>query len=88
MATELIPAGTTAATSSDFTLAEGESATLALKGADANGFEVDAVLIELKDDAGAYHPVGELNTPQVLAGAGTYRVRRIAGRANVGVFRG
>lgn len=88
MATELLAANTTAASSADFTLAAGESATLALKGADAGSFETDAVLVEIKDDAGGYWLVGELNKPQVISGAGTYRVRRLAGRGNVGVFRG
>lgn len=88
MATQLLAAGTTAASSADFTLAAGESATLALKGPDANDFQFNAVVIEMKDDAAAYWPIGKLNGPQVLAAAGTYRVRRIVGLANVGVFRG
>lgn len=89
MATELLAAGTTAANSADFTLADGESATLALKGAGASGvLDFAPVLIEIKDDAGAYHQIGGLLKPQVLSGAGTYRVRRIANRGSVGVFRG
>ena len=88
MATELLAAGTTAANSADFTLADGESATLALKGAAAATATMAPVVIEIKDDAGAYHWIGSLSKPQVLSGAGTYRVRRIANRGSVGVFRG
>lgn len=90
MATQLIAAGSTAASSSDQTVEAGTPLTVSLKG--ATGPEA-RVLIELKDDAGAYNAVSELNSLQpeqaskVIAGPGVYRLTRIAG-ATCGVFSG
>lgn len=84
MPTNLISTGTTAATSSDVVLADGEAANWALKSA-AEGAEVH---IDLKDDAGAYHSIGRLlssDPAKNVSGPGTYRARRIAG-ASCGVF--
>lgn len=89
MATELIATGFTAANSADITLADGESATVGMKG----GTAFSVIKIELKDDDGGYNTVGDLNSqrPAVsINAAGTYRLRRLAGDANsaCGAYRG
>lgn len=90
--TNLLTTGTTSANSSDFTLAAGESATIALK--DATGNTVSGgvkVYIDIKDDTGAYFQVDRLGPDKpavVLSGIGTYRIRRVASSVAVGVFRG
>ena len=92
MATNLLTTGTTAANSSDFTLAAGEEATISLK--DAAGTKISGgaqVFIDIKDDAGQYFAIDRLGPDKVaviLKGVGTYRVRRIANGVSVGVFRG
>jgi hypothetical protein len=83
MATSILSTGSTAATSADVEL---DSFTIVrLKG------EVDGarVVIELKDESGGYHPVGELTQmqPGGMLPAATYRFVRIAG-ATCGVFSG
>lgn len=84
-AAELIATGSTAANSSDVVIADGSSVTVGLKGLDGSQARV---LILLKDDAGAYNPIGELTALKpsiVIAAPGTYRLTRVAG-ATCGVF--
>lgn len=89
--TNLLTAGTTAANSSDFTLAAGESATILLKDAAGPRLSQGAtVYIDMKDDAGQYFEIDRLNIDKpavVLTAIGTFRVRRPAG-VSVGVSRG
>lgn len=93
MATTILAAGTTAATSSDIILAVGESATLFLTGA-AGVSAPDAAECEVqfKRADNTYMPVynmrglGNLNTARV-DGPVTLRVSRSAGSANFGVDR-
>lgn len=85
-ALNLLAVGNTAANSLDFTVAQGESATICLKGGDATG----EARIFLKDDTGAYvflQNITATGTRAVcITAPGTYRVSRVAG-ANCGVFR-
>lgn len=86
MATELIASGSTAATSADIVVADGESVTIALK--NMNGFPT--AQIQLKDSAAAYHDVGALgpsDSAKVIIAPGTYRIFRPEGSV-CGVFRG
>jgi hypothetical protein len=92
MATELLPVASGAANSADFTLAAGETATIALK--DAASPEIESgpvVAVQLKDDAAAYWDIYLMtreNNSVVISAAGTYRVRRVANGVSVGAFRG
>lgn len=85
MATEILATGSGAANSADQVLSAGTS--VSLKGYDGNS----RVVISLKDDAGAYNPVGDLTMSQrglaVLA-SGTYRFSRPASSSACGVFSG
>lgn len=85
-ASQLLAVGNTAANSPDFTIGQGESATICLKGGDRTG----EARISLKDDAGEYVFLQNITTTGTRAvcitAPGTYRVSRIAG-ANCGVFR-
>lgn len=86
-AAELIATGSTAANSSDVTVADGSSLIVGIKGATG---DLARVIILLKDDAGAYNRIGELNAGQsvlVLSGPGVYRLTRVAG-ATCGVYSG
>lgn len=89
MATEILAVGTTAASSSDVTIAAGSTLTVCLK--DAAGPAVGnaaRVEIQLKDDAAEYFTVGTLTGGRpsiVIVGAGTYRFSRSAG-TSCGVF--
>jgi hypothetical protein len=91
MATELLPVGTNAAVSPDFTLADGATANLFLKG-EENGTAKDLIAIEIQDDAGGYAVIDYLGTGAFgrnVTGPGTFRVRRVDGMGkNVGVSRG
>lgn len=85
MATNLLTIDTTAAASSDVTLAAGDSAVLIYKGAEGG-----VIFIQTKDDLGAYKDFQQLKSngrPLVIDGAVTFRVRRVAGIA-CGVSRG
>lgn len=85
-ASQLIASGNSVASSSDFTLAAGEIATVSLKGAE-DGARAD---IELKDDGGGYTSVGLMTNAKPawsISSPGVYRVSRRAG-ATCGVFRG
>lgn len=90
MATQLLPIASTAASSAEFTINEGSSAVVSLKGTLNSGARM---YVEIKDDAGGWNPVGVLlanSGPEkrsaVIGAAGTYRVRRVAGSA-CGAFR-
>lgn len=88
---ELLSTATTAASSSDIVVADGGSATIFLKGADGVLPANPRVLIEVKDSDGNYGVIGELdggNKATVISGKGTYRVRRLATGASVGVEQG
>lgn len=85
MATQLLTAGTTAASSADLVVATGTPVTVVLNSV----VDDDAqVRIEVKDPAGAYWPVGLLSSSvpaTSITAAGTYRFTRIATGA-CGVF--
>lgn len=90
MPTEIMAVGSTAASSADTIIAAGATLTVALKAASGPAVRGAVVQIMLKDDAGQYFLIDELNSAQpalVIAGAGTYQFRRIAGVA-CGVFSG
>jgi hypothetical protein len=86
MATEILAVGDTAANSSDVTIDAGDSLTVCLKGTTSNE---DGVSVFLKDDAGKYNYVFDLEVggqrAVVISAAGTYRFRRDAGKT-CGVF--
>ncbi|HYD66184.1 hypothetical protein [Azospirillum sp.] len=91
MATEILAVGTTAASSSDVTVADGSTLTVCLKDAAGPGVGNARVEIQLKDDAGEYFTVATLTGSRsslVIVGAGTYRFSRSAGAAACGVFSG
>lgn len=86
-AAELIAAGSTAANSSDVVIASGDYLVVGLKGQTS---PTARVIIKLKDDAGAYNNIYELNSDRpaaVLTGPGTYRLSRLA-TGTCGVFSG
>lgn len=62
---EILPVGTTPASSSDFTVAAGGTAALWLKGGYL--YRGTKVLIERKDASGGYTPIGTM-TPDVPCG--------------------
>lgn len=79
---ELLAVGTTAATSSDFSLT-GEATSLLLTATTAL-LAGSRIAIQAKTAAGVYIHIGELDpsTPLlVLSAPGTYRVSRLAGVA-------
>lgn len=85
MASELLATGSTAANSTDLVVSAGTPVTVALKGVIAGDA---AVTIQLKDDAGAYMPVGKLDAslPAIaITAPGTYRFVRANG-VTCGVF--
>lgn len=86
-AAQILATASTAASSSDVTVAAGTPLAVSLRGV-ADGQA--RVLIELKDEAAAYTIVGELrsHSPNTqISVPGTYRFTRIAG-ATCGVFSG
>ncbi len=89
MATEVLAINTTAASSSDVTIASGDQLTVCLK--DAAGPSVGAaarVDIQLKGDNSEYFTIATLSNAKpglVITGAGTYRFTRAAG-VSCGVF--
>lgn len=90
MATELIANGSGAASSSYFTLADGERATVFLSAAAGVKWSAKA-LVEIKNDAGVTSVAGRLGQAQQavsLVGPGAFRARRLAGDVSFGVFRG
>lgn len=88
MPTQVLAVGTTAADSSDVVIAAGSELTVGIK--DAAGPLVDStavILVMLKDDAGQYFRVGQLDVyhPALVLAAGTWRLTRVAG-ASCGAF--
>lgn len=93
MATEILAVGTGAADSADVVIAAGASLTVALKDTAGPGLNAAcAVDILLKDDAGQYFAVDQMQYPgvsaMVIQAAGTYRFSRLATSTAVGVFSG
>ncbi|MBZ9973505.1 hypothetical protein LB517_28145 [Mesorhizobium sp. BR1-1-12] len=84
-ATQLLATGSTAASSTDLTIAAGTPVVVCLKGVADGGA---LVIVSLKDDAGAYNVIWRLTSgsPVIeITGPGTYRFTRVAGSA-CGVF--
>lgn len=84
MPTQLLATGDTAANSSELVVADGSVVTVCIKGDTSPVY----VGIYLKDDAAAFHKVGELNSFSraiAISAPGTYRFTRVAGE-NCGVF--
>lgn len=79
MATQILASGAGYATSPDQTIAAGAQSSVCLKGQFVNAL----VIVDLKDDAGAYVEVDRLTQSRVAITlpAGTYRFRRIPGDA-------
>lgn len=90
-AAEILAVGTTAANSSDQTVASGSTLTVALKDAAGATLGYGArVDIQLKADNAEYFTVASLTSAKpalVITGAGTYRFSRPAG-VSCGVFSG
>lgn len=87
-AAELLAVGTSALSSADLVVAAGTPVTVGLKlgASDANPA---LIRITIKDDTGAYLPIGVLdqnNPVLVIAGPGTYKFTRPAGVGSCGVF--
>jgi hypothetical protein len=90
MATQLLAVAATAGTSSDLVVAAGTPVTVGLKVTSGSLDSGASVLIKLKDDAGNYNTVGELNAynrATVITGPGTYQFARPAG-PSCGVYSG
>jgi len=89
MATELIASGTTEATSSDITLADGASAIVFLK--DASGPSLPGgctAVIQLKTAAATYFTQGVISgedPARRIFGPGVYRVLKPASQSAFGV---
>lgn len=84
MATELLATGSTAANSSELTVAAGTPVTVSIKG-DTAPVEVG---IFLKDDAGAFKKVGSLTSDRpaiCISAPGVYRFTRVVNQT-CGVF--
>jgi hypothetical protein len=83
MATNVLATGSTAASSSDITVAAGSFEPVFLKDATGPDVPIDVLaLVEMKDSAGAYFTIGKMNRHQpavLLTGPGVYRVTRCAG---------
>jgi len=82
-ATQILATNTTSASSSDITVT-GDT-VVGLKGAATGAL----VIVELKDDGGAYNVIGALTSeePAKILAAGVYRFRRPAG-PSCGVYQG
>jgi hypothetical protein len=83
----IIPSGTGDATSAEFTLAAGDTATLFITSPTADDATPGVLAkVQIKAASGAFTTVGELKYGQlarVLSGAGTYRVWRPAQAAGM-----
>lgn len=90
MAAELLPIGTNATPSSDFTIEDGGQRTIALKGNSTNGiFPTAQIYLQIKDDANNYWTVDTLtvhNPAMIVVSPGTYRLLRKEGGKAAGVF--
>lgn len=88
MATQLLDAGSSAASSEDLVVENGTPVTVALNDTDGIVGLGSAVAIQIKDPDGVYFEIGRLtesNPCTVIAAAGTYRFTRIKGDS-CGVF--
>lgn len=90
MATEILATGSTAATSSEIVLGDGESATVGIK--DAAFGTVLVVETEVAESPSTWEACGFVvanpnERVRVIDGAGVYRLRRAAG-VTAGAFRG
>lgn len=86
-AAQILATASTAASSSDITVAAGTPLGVSLRGVTDGQARV---LIELKDESAAYAVIGELNSHapnRALDIPGIYRFTRVAG-ATCGVFSG
>jgi hypothetical protein len=87
----LISSQTAESTSSDFTLAAGESTTLSLTSATTEALPAEAeARIQIKSTGGTYNTIGKLDTNnrvQVLSATGTFRVFKPMSGAAFGVER-
>lgn len=86
---ELIPAGTGETAWVDFTVTQGAPRALFLKSASGNGPAPAGVnfMLAHKTDGGRYQPFVKLNASNIndkggVTGAGTYGIKRLAGRVN------
>ena len=84
--TTILAAGTTAATSSDVTVAQGATIKVAIDCAGAIGPN-DSVMI-FEDGPLSERPLLQLNSsnPSVILSEGTYRVKRPVTTASIAVF--
>ena len=84
--TTVLAAGTTAATSTDITVATGATIKIAIDCAGAIG-PGDTLMI-FEDGPLGERPVMQLNSsnPSTLIGSGTYRVKRPVTTASIAVF--
>ena len=77
MPTQLFAKTTSAATSSDLTVTDADPITVSIKGTAGS----DTLTVERKDSSGAYLAVAVLMDSKpgtIIAGAGVYRVRKLA----------
>lgn len=91
MATQVLPIGSTAATSADITLADGESMTLFLTSTEPQVSYGDGVQVQIKGSNNSYYWAANIGRgPIVISAKGTYRVSRAASTTgySVGVDRG
>jgi hypothetical protein len=89
MATEILAVGSAAASSADFVVAGGSTATVALKAAAGPDVPGNSqVNLLLKADNNEYFLVDSLSSakPALVIGPGTYRLTRVATGSSVGVF--
>jgi hypothetical protein len=87
-AANLLTIGTNTTPSADLVVAVGTPVTVGLKFTTSDASQV-FVRILLKDDLGAYWPIGSLdnnNSVTVISAPGTYAFVRAAGSGSVGVF--
>lgn len=85
----ILASGTTAATSTDITVAAGATVTVGLFTADAAGIPASHSAVVMQDtpggDVAAFDLTGA-QPSQVISGPGTFRVTRRAGTTSFGVF--
>lgn len=83
MPIQLFAKTTSAATSSDLTVTDADPIAVSIKGTAG----LDVLYVERKDSAGQYNPVHTLMDSKpgtVIAGAGVYRVRKVASTLSFG----
>lgn len=83
MPTQLFAATTSAASSSDLTVTDSDPIAVSIKGKAG----LDTLIVERRDSAGSYNTVQVLMDSKpgtILAGAGVYRVRKVASTLSFG----